>query len=173
MSARSPLHATAVALAADADGPLAGVLILGASGAGKSSLALLALDTCPFRRSALVADDAVEIEAAGERLVARAPRLIDGLMEVRGLGPAPTLRHVSSHPLHVAVDLDLAPTRLPEERWFRPVSEAAMLPLYAFQWAGAEATAAARLRFVARAVLCGQIARPAQDRGPAAGPPPD
>jgi serine kinase of HPr protein (carbohydrate metabolism regulator) len=58
-----------------------GVLIEGASGAGKSDLALRALDE-GFR---LVADDRVLVWAAAGRLYGRAPEALAGLIEVRGL----------------------------------------------------------------------------------------
>ncbi|MEJ8575031.1 hypothetical protein [Microbaculum marinum] len=67
------------------------VLIRGAPGSGKSSLAaaLLALSG-PGRLVRLVADDAVLVRAASGRLVAVAPAPIRGAMEVRGLGIVPT-----------------------------------------------------------------------------------
>jgi HPr kinase/phosphorylase len=55
-----------------------GVLILGPSGAGKSDLALRLLD----RGFALVADDVIEFNDG----LARAPKALAGLLEVRGLG---------------------------------------------------------------------------------------
>ena len=58
-----------------------GVLIEGASGSGKSDLALRALDQ-GFR---LVADDRVLLWEAAGRLYGRAPETIAGLIEVRGV----------------------------------------------------------------------------------------
>lgn len=160
-----PLHATALALGVDADGPLAGVLIFGKSGSGKSSLALAAIEACPWRRTAIVADDAVVLKAQGKRLFARAPGPIAGLVEARGFGPAP-VRSVPEILLLFAVDLDAAPARMPEVSVLQPVSEAATLPLYPFVWRGAEALAAAKLRIVARSVLSGQIGQGKQDGAP-------
>jgi HPr kinase/phosphorylase len=160
-----PLHATAIALAVDPDGPLAGVLILGSSGSGKSSLALAAIEACPFRRTAIVADDVVILEAQGERLIARCPTPIAGLIEARGVGPAP-VRSLPEILLLFAVDLDAAPARMPEPGSLQPVSEAATLPLYPFAWRGAEALSAAKLRIVARSVLSGQTGRGKQDDTP-------
>jgi serine kinase of HPr protein (carbohydrate metabolism regulator) len=59
-----------------------GVLLLGDSGLGKSDLALrlIALG------AELVADDRVELVVTRGRLMARAPRPIRGLIEIRGLG---------------------------------------------------------------------------------------
>ena len=150
-----PLHAVAIALGVDADGPLAGVLILGPSGSGKSSLALAAIESCPWRRTSLVADDAVLIDAAG---VARAPEKIAGLIEVRGFGPAP-VRSVAAAPLFVAVDLGGVSSRLPDLGEFQPQGAHTILPLCPFQWNGAEATAVARLRLLIRAILSGQSGR--------------
>ena len=59
-----------------------GLLLLGASGSGKSSLALQLID----RGYSLVADDAVEIHAKQGQLWARAPRATFGLLEVYGVG---------------------------------------------------------------------------------------
>ena len=59
-----------------------GVLIEGPSGAGKSDLALRCL-AAGFR---LVADDRVELWTSGGRLFGRAPPVLAGLIEARGLG---------------------------------------------------------------------------------------
>ena len=59
-----------------------GVLIEAASGAGKSDLALRALDA-GFR---LVADDRVELWVSGGRLFGAAPAALHGLIEARGVG---------------------------------------------------------------------------------------
>lgn len=167
MTARNPdpVHATAAAIAVDPDGPLAGALILGPSGSGKSSLALALIETCPFRRTALVADDAVIIEAAGGGLEARAPDRIRGLIEVRGFGPA-AARTVSTCRLALAIDLEADGERTPAPRWFRPSASGPAIPLYPFLWKGEEATAPHRLRRMAAAILGGQSARRAQDRNP-------
>ena len=60
----------------------AGVLIIGESGTGKSDCALELLS----RGARLVADDVVEIERVGAKLVGKAPERFAGLLEVRGLG---------------------------------------------------------------------------------------
>lgn len=79
------VHATAVAVSG------CGVLILGASGAGKSSLALNVIST-PFIDggqivpSGLVSDDQVLLEVIAGRLHASPPAAIAGQLEVRGLG---------------------------------------------------------------------------------------
>ena len=68
-----------------------GVLLRGASGVGKSDLALRAL-ACGWR---LVADDRTLVWASGGRLFGRAPRVLAGLIEARhlGIGRLPTLAY--------------------------------------------------------------------------------
>jgi HPr kinase/phosphorylase len=70
------LHATTVAIGGR------GVLLRGASGSGKSDLALRLIDA----GARLVADDQSELWLAGEVVLVRAPRTIAGLIEVRGVG---------------------------------------------------------------------------------------
>jgi serine kinase of HPr protein (carbohydrate metabolism regulator) len=69
-------------IATRVDGVWRGALIEGASGAGKSDLALRALGE-GFR---LVADDRVVLFRSEGRLFGRAPGTIAGLIEARGLG---------------------------------------------------------------------------------------
>ena len=97
------VHATTVAIGGRA------VLIFGASGRGKSDLALRLID----RGAVLVADDYTEVEATGGRLIARAPASIRGRIEVRGIGivDMPALGEAAAA---LAIDLDRAPDRLPE-----------------------------------------------------------
>ena len=104
------IHATCVAL----DGPEGpcGVLLRGPSGSGKSDLALRLID----QGARLVADDQCELSVRGSvRIVARAPAVLAGQIEARGLGivEAPRLVEVS-----VALIVDLVPgdtvERLPE-----------------------------------------------------------
>ena len=59
-----------------------GTLILGESGIGKSEAALELID----RGARLVADDVVEIERRGTKLVGQSPRLTRYHMELRGVG---------------------------------------------------------------------------------------
>jgi len=104
--AGAPLHASAVAL----DGRAA--LLTGPSGSGKSALALdlMALG------ARLVADDGVILTRDGDRLLARAPAQIRGLIEARGVGllRADPLDDV---PLALVVDMGQTETdRLPPRR---------------------------------------------------------
>ncbi len=82
----------------------AGVLIVGAPGAGKSDLTLRLLG----RGFNLVADDQVDIRDG----IARAPDALAGLLEVRGLGIVrlPYLRDVK---LNIVIALTDEPERLP------------------------------------------------------------
>ncbi|MDR7232474.1 serine kinase of HPr protein (carbohydrate metabolism regulator) [Caulobacter sp. BE264] len=94
-----------------------GALIEGASGVGKSDLALRALDQ-GFR---LVADDRVVTFAAGGRLYGRAPETLAGLIEVRGLGVVAAAA-VSFAEVALVVRCVEAPEgveRLPESRFER------------------------------------------------------
>lgn len=89
-----------------------GVLILGASGAGKSGLALrlIALG------ASLIADDRVVIRRGAAGVIASAPASLAGMIEARGVG---ILRMAPGGPapLVLAVDLDHAPEgRMPERR---------------------------------------------------------
>jgi HPr kinase/phosphorylase len=118
--ARSTIHASAVLVGARA------VLIRGPSGSGKSRLAFDLISAAaggrlPFAR--LVADDRVELEAAGGRLLVRPAPALAGLIEVRGLG----IRRLPSEAVAVVglvIDLAAADTqRLPAPEQFVAVIE--------------------------------------------------
>lgn len=96
------VHGSAVAI----DGR--GVLILGASGRGKSDLALRLID----RGAVLIADDQVELAAQAGRLQACALATIHGKLEVRGIGIVDC--DAAAAPIALVVDLDGAPERMPE-----------------------------------------------------------
>jgi HPr kinase/phosphorylase len=98
MQAGVRLHGSCVAR----DG--AGVLILGPSGAGKSDLALRLLD----RGFGLVADDQVDVLDG----IARAPKALAGLLEVRGLGIV-RLPYLSQAKLSLVIALTNHYERLP------------------------------------------------------------
>ena len=97
------LHATTVAIGGR------GVMITGASGAGKSDLALRLID----RGAVLVSDDYTLLNRSDGLLLASAPATIAGQIEVRGVGILP-LRHAG--PISVAMIVRLARDveRLPE-----------------------------------------------------------
>jgi serine kinase of HPr protein (carbohydrate metabolism regulator) len=131
------VHATTVELAG------AGVLLRGASGSGKSDLALRLVDG----GARLVADDRTLLRREGDALIASAPPTIAGRLEVRGIGIL-TVPSVASCPLRLVVDLVAsgAVERLPEPRYARFLG----LDLPLISLAPFEASAVAKLRLAAR-----------------------
>lgn len=100
------LHASCVAL-----GP-SGLLITGASGSGKSGLALMLM----AYGARLVADDATLVRAEKDGLWAGCPASIRGRIEARGIGILAAESQARTR-LVAAVDLDRTETeRLPPER---------------------------------------------------------
>jgi HPr kinase/phosphorylase len=100
------LHASCVELQGT------GVVLLGASGSGKSDLALRLIDG----GASLVADDRLTVERRGEFLFARPAPALAGLLEVRGFGIVKLPWHPESR-LGLVVELqqpDAALARLPE-----------------------------------------------------------
>jgi HPr kinase/phosphorylase len=129
------LHATAIAI----DGRA--VLLRGASGSGKSDLALRLIDA----GARLVSDDQCELYRRGEEVIVRAPATIAGLLEVRGIGLV-RFDALAEAPVAAIVDL-VAPEsveRLPA-RQTATILEIA-LPLIAVT--PFEASAPAKLRLV-------------------------
>jgi len=131
------LHATCVAI----DG--AGVLLRGASGTGKSDLALRLIDAGAM----LVVDDYCEVAAMNGRLRAQAPVTIAGTLEVRGYG---IVEMSAAADATIALVVDLMPAeripRLPETTTC--VIDGVTLP-----WVCVDATApsaAARIRLAVR-----------------------
>ena len=82
---RANIHGTAIVLGDR------GILVLGRSGAGKTTLALTLLDHFASHGlfSRLVADDRLFVALHAGRLVCRTPDSIAGLVEVPGIGPRP------------------------------------------------------------------------------------
>ncbi|MEL3891850.1 HPr kinase/phosphatase C-terminal domain-containing protein [Ferrovibrio sp. MS7] len=146
------LYASCVALDGGA------VLLRGPSGAGKSDLALrlIALG------GRLVSDDRTLLEREGDRLIARAPERIRGLLEIRGLGPVPVL---PAPPTPAALILDLVPLaelpRLPEPT-FESFSglDLPVLPVEAFS-----ASAALKVRYALGRAMAGLVFTPAEAAG--------
>ena len=105
------IHATAVVIGET------GLLIRGASGAGKTSLAFALVEAA--RRNgiyaAFIADDRVALSLANGRLVARCPDTILGLAERRGHG-IEKVDHVPAAVIRLVADLVTAEAiaRLPE-----------------------------------------------------------
>jgi serine kinase of HPr protein (carbohydrate metabolism regulator) len=100
----SLLHASCVAIGGR------GVLLTGASGSGKSDLALRLID----RGAVLVADDGVVVHVEDGRIIATAGPNIAGRIEVRGLGivDLPAVERVA---IALAVALDRPVPRMPDE----------------------------------------------------------
>ena len=86
------------------------VLITGASGSGKSDLALRLLD----RGFVLVSDDQTIVRREGDRLLATAPPTIAGKLEVRGIGIVDVDR-AGDTPVALVVELRSDIVRLPDD----------------------------------------------------------
>jgi serine kinase of HPr protein (carbohydrate metabolism regulator) len=120
------IHGTAIVVATT------GLLFLGPSGIGKSSLAFSCLAaTKPLGLfSALVADDRVLISERNGHVVAECPPPIAGLIEVRGTGIlripfiSPVLIHFAVLPVDPATG-----ERLPDEDEQIEVAEGIFLPV--------------------------------------------
>ena len=141
------IHASCVALGVQ------GVLLLGESGSGKSDLALRLIDD----GARLVADDRTELFLRRGLLCARAPKAIEGLMEVRGLGIV-ALPFRKSTIVRLAVQLDGPFERLPRPRFFGPpqgLESAKPIPLLFLE--GRSASTPARIRLALTAFAKGLI----------------
>lgn len=100
------LHATSVAR------ENRGLLILGPSGSGKSSLALQMIG----QGAALLADDRTILTRRGDAVMLSCPPQLSGMIEARGIGLLRAPAHPPS-PLALVVDLAISePARLPEAR---------------------------------------------------------
>ncbi len=97
------LHATCVAM----DGR--GILLIGASGSGKSDLALRLID----RGAKLVSDDRVTVQRDGDRLVASTPGPMFGQIEIRAVGIC-RVEAVREVEVALVVRLGVEGDRLPE-----------------------------------------------------------
>jgi HPr kinase/phosphorylase len=133
------VHATTVAIGGRA------VLLRGASGSGKSDLALRLIDA----GARLVADDQSRLCRDGDAILVRAPEAIAGLIEARGVG---ILRVDGIAGARLALIADLvAPERV--ERLPEPSSETIFgLAIPVISIAPFEASAAAKLRLALAAI---------------------
>jgi HPr kinase/phosphorylase len=135
------IHGTAISVEG------VGVLIRGPSGSGKSDLALRMIDGGAH----LVADDRVVIEHVNGALEARAPKALQGMIEVRGLGIVSLLESMVAPVARIELVVDLSESRadierMPEaERVDLEVVEIRRLRLWPF-----EASAAAKVRLAIR-----------------------
>jgi len=97
-----------------------GVYLRGASGAGKSELGMELVS----RGHRLIADDAIEFVRDGKQLIGRCPPLLEGFIEVRGLGILNVRRIFGAHsviasaPLDLIIDLGVRGDPTPDERLF-------------------------------------------------------
>jgi HPr kinase/phosphorylase len=105
------LHATAVEI----DG--AAILLVGASGSGKSDMALRLID----RGAVLVADDAVHIVEISDQPHLQADAALSGRMEIRGIGIF-DMDCADESPLRLVVELGADGVRLPESWPLREVA---------------------------------------------------
>jgi len=138
MSGALLMHATSVAI----DGRA--VLLRGASGAGKSDLALRLIDA----GARLVSDDQSALTRRGEALIVTAPPAIAGLFEVRGLGIV-RLDAVPEAP--VALIADLAEPERIERMPPRRCETVLGLAVPLISVAPFEPSAAAKIRLALRA----------------------
>jgi len=107
MSPTTTIHATTVSVKGR------GVMIRGASGSGKSALALQMI----AMGAELVSDDRTGLIKHDNRLIASPPDAIQGMIEARGIGIL-ALKYETEIPIYLLVDLDNdEPDRLPEIRY--------------------------------------------------------
>jgi len=130
MNAQAQIHASALVIGEK------GVLIRGASGAGKSALALAMIEAA---RSAglfasLIGDDRVLLSRAGLHVVARPHPAIAGLIEKRGQGLA-SVKHEPGALLSCVIDLIAqgapgadVPPRMPDAQDLIAIIESVELP---------------------------------------------
>lgn len=83
-----------------------GILILGASGAGKSALALDLIDQCQLRGvpATLIGDDRIALTVQDGVVIASPAPQLAGLIEVRGSG-VHVIAHLAKADIHLAVKL--------------------------------------------------------------------
>lgn len=113
------VHGTAILLGAQ------GVLIRGASGSGKSSLALVLIE----RGARLIADDQVHLSACHGRVLASAPASISGKIELRGRGLI-NMVHERSAVIRLVIDIVAGQglERMPEDHQLTDVLLGVTLP---------------------------------------------
>jgi len=118
-----------------------GIIIFGASGSGKSDLALRLIDA----GAKLISDDYVEVFRKDDALFVQAAPNITGMIEVRGVG-IEKIPYKNSAILDLA--LELMPRdkieRLPEVRFFN--EDECKIPLYQFD--GFSSSALAKIRLI-------------------------
>ena len=137
------VHATAVAIEGEA------ILLRGPSGSGKSDLALRLIDG----GARLIADDQTLLQRNEDRVLASAPAAIGGQLEVRGVG---IVKVETAAPTPLGLMVDLVPSdnieRMPECR----IETILGIGIPVFDLAPFEASAAAKLRLLRRALAAGR-----------------
>ncbi|MFN3451984.1 MAG: HPr kinase/phosphorylase [Sphingorhabdus sp.] len=137
------LHGSAVAIGGH------GVLLVGASGSGKSDLALRLID----RGAILVSDDIVCLETHGGSPSLTVAPNIAGKIEVRGVGIC-EIDFIPSAPLRLVVEFASAPDRMPLENARSKVGNC-MAPLCRLN--PFEQSSAIKVEYALRAVVDGAI----------------
>ncbi|MCQ8186262.1 hypothetical protein [Parvularcula maris] len=103
------LHGTALGIALTEQEPLQGLLLCGPPGSGKSALAAELIAHCPYRRTALIADDLVRLDSDGRALLGE----LGPLLHLRGLGIA-RVRGCEALSIRWAVSVGAPAPELPE-----------------------------------------------------------
>ena len=115
-----------------------GILLLGGSACGKSDLCLRLISKYD---AVLVADDRVDVNVARETILASAPKILEGMLEVRGVGIL-QLPFVKQTKLDLVVELvkDLSEIeRLPEpQSWEYEGVKLPLIKLFSFEVSAAD-----------------------------------
>jgi HPr kinase/phosphorylase len=138
-TAHPAIHATVVAINGW------GVALYGASGSGKSDLALRLID----RNAILVGDDYVQPDLQDGRLLLRAIPRISGKMEIRGIGIV-EMPFVAEAYLRLVVILGQEGRRLPE-KW--PTFQLGTFDAPVLHLDGLHASAALRVEYALKSVV--------------------
>lgn len=158
MAVEDNIQGVVIAVALDPDGPHIGLLLSGNSGIGKTSLALALCETCPYQRTAIVADDLVIVKRLNGKCIATAPHAIESLAEVRGFGPA---RIKSKKSVTLSFGVHLLPDRQPRVATVRQFSIADTgweVPIINYAIEGYSwGDHAFRVRTILRSFLTGQM----------------
>jgi len=96
-----------------------GLLIVGASGSGKSLVTRVLIERAALmhRQAVLISDDYVLLRRHADRLVAHAPEAIRGAMEIRGAGLFAT-PYQEKNALDLVVKLEENGERFPNGQYF-------------------------------------------------------
>ena len=113
------IHATCINLNSK------GILFLGYSGAGKSDLALRLIT---LFSASLVSDDRTDVVRISDKIKAKAPDVLKGLLEVRGVGIV-NFEYMEETTVDVVIKLEPEKQeRLPEKQYYE--LEGIKLPLF-------------------------------------------